>query len=58
MTLGHDELRALAAMGPSAHHLDARVLAGRVAQLPQSVRVGASLAIETFRPRRPGPASA
>ncbi|MEA2141180.1 MAG: rRNA (guanine745-N1)-methyltransferase [Solirubrobacteraceae bacterium] len=58
MTLDHDELHALVAMGPSAHHLDSRLLAGRIAQLPPRVRVGASLAIETFRARRPGPASA
>jgi 23S rRNA (guanine745-N1)-methyltransferase len=58
MTLDHDELHALVAMGPSAHHIDASMLAGRIAQLPQKVRVGASLAIETFRTRRLGPSSA
>jgi 23S rRNA (guanine745-N1)-methyltransferase len=49
MTLDHDELRALVAMGPSAHHLDSQLLAERIAKLPRSVRVGASVAIETFR---------
>jgi 23S rRNA (guanine745-N1)-methyltransferase len=58
MTLDHEELYALAAMGPSAHHLDPRLLAERIARLPQGFRVGASLAIETFRPTRAGPASA
>jgi 23S rRNA (guanine745-N1)-methyltransferase len=49
MTLDHDQLRALVAMGPSAHHVDSRLLDERIAKLPRSVRVGASLAIETFR---------
>jgi 23S rRNA (guanine745-N1)-methyltransferase len=49
MTLDHDELHALVAMGPSAHHLDSQLLAGRIAKLPRSVRAVASVAIETFR---------
>jgi 23S rRNA (guanine745-N1)-methyltransferase len=49
MTLRQDELHALVAMGPSAHHLDSHLLAERIAKLPRSVRVCASVAIETFR---------
>lgn len=51
MTLDHDQLQALVAMGPSAHHVDSRLLDERIAKLPRNVRVGASLAIETFRAR-------
>lgn len=58
MTLERDELHTLIAMGPSAHHLDARLLAERVAQLPRSVSAGASLVVETFRPSRGISASA
>jgi 23S rRNA (guanine745-N1)-methyltransferase len=49
MTLDHEQLRALVAMGPSARHLQPRQVAERLARLPQSMRVGASLLIETFR---------
>ena len=49
MTLDHEQLRALIAMGPSAHHLQPRQVAERLARLPQRMRVGASLLIETFR---------
>jgi 23S rRNA (guanine745-N1)-methyltransferase len=49
MTLGHDELRALIAMGPSAHHIGAQELERRVAGLEPRVAASASLVIETFR---------
>jgi 23S rRNA (guanine745-N1)-methyltransferase len=58
MTLDRDELHALIAMGPSAHHLDARLLAERIAQVPHSRPVGASLVIETFQASRQAPVSA
>jgi 23S rRNA (guanine745-N1)-methyltransferase len=50
MTLGHQELHSLIAMGPSAHHVDSLLLAERIAQMPASVTVSASLVVETFRP--------
>lgn len=49
MTLDHEDLRALVAMGPSAHHVDAQALDERIARLAPRMRVGASLVIETFR---------
>ena len=58
MTLDHEQLRALVAMGPSARHLQPRQVAERLARLPQSMRVGASLLIETFRPSGAAGASA
>jgi 23S rRNA (guanine745-N1)-methyltransferase len=53
--LDHAEVRAVVAMGPSADHLAADVLAGRVATLPARVEVTSSVRVRTFRPRRDRP---
>ncbi|HEY7933862.1 MAG TPA: methyltransferase domain-containing protein [Solirubrobacteraceae bacterium] len=50
MTLSHAEIRALIAMGPSAHHLNAEEIEGHLAELPDAVAVGASVIIQTYRP--------
>ncbi|HEY5197893.1 MAG TPA: methyltransferase domain-containing protein [Solirubrobacteraceae bacterium] len=52
MTLDHAGVRALAGMGPSAHHIDRAVLDERVAGLPAEVRVTAEFVVQTFG-RRP-----
>jgi len=50
MTLDHADVSAIVAMGPSAHHADAGVLASRIAGLPEPVRVTASVTISVYRP--------
>lgn len=47
MALGHADVRALVAMGPSAHHLPGDI-DGRIARLPDPVQVTASVAVDTF----------
>jgi 23S rRNA (guanine745-N1)-methyltransferase len=54
-TLGHGDVRAVVAMGPSADHLAADHLAVRVASLPDRVEVTSSVRLRTFRPRRDRP---
>jgi 23S rRNA (guanine745-N1)-methyltransferase len=49
MTLGHDDVEALIAMGPSAHHVNADDVRRRVAELPGDLRVTASVTVQTFR---------
>jgi 23S rRNA (guanine745-N1)-methyltransferase len=49
MTLTHEDVQALVAMGPSAHHLDADVVRRQLACLPDAIRVTASVNVETFR---------
>jgi 23S rRNA (guanine745-N1)-methyltransferase len=49
MVLHHHDLEALIGMGPSAHHLDADDLRHRVAHLPATLRVTASVVVQTFR---------
>jgi 23S rRNA (guanine745-N1)-methyltransferase len=49
LALDRDEVRALVAMGPSAHHLTAEELGERIARLAQKTSVGASVVIESFR---------
>ena len=49
LTLGHADVRALVAMGPSAHHISADDLDQRIAQLSDRVAVTASVSVETFR---------
>jgi 23S rRNA (guanine745-N1)-methyltransferase len=49
MRLTHADVRALVAMGPTAHHLAADDLDRRVARLPEPVEVTASVRVETFR---------
>lgn len=48
LSLSHDEVLALVGMGPSAWHVDAAALRGRVAALPTPVRVTASVTVTTF----------
>lgn len=51
MTLDRAGVAAVAGMGPSAHHIEAAVLAERVARLPEEVRVSAAVVVQTFRAR-------
>jgi 23S rRNA (guanine745-N1)-methyltransferase len=51
LALGPDDVRALVAMGPSAHHVVPQVLDARVAALPARLRVGASVVVEVLRRR-------
>ena len=43
---------ALAAMGPSAHHVQAEELAGRLAALGEVIEVTLSVVASTYAPRR------
>jgi 23S rRNA (guanine745-N1)-methyltransferase len=52
MELNHDDVGAVAAMGPSAWHADPDALATAIAALPDSVRVEASVTVGVYRPRR------
>lgn len=49
LALGHPALADLVAMGPTGHHLDAAVIAERVAALPETVAVTLSVDVTTFR---------
>jgi 23S rRNA (guanine745-N1)-methyltransferase len=51
MRLGHQEVVALAGMGPSSWHTDPDRLAGRVAALPDPVEVTAACQFTVWRPR-------
>jgi 23S rRNA (guanine745-N1)-methyltransferase len=51
LLLGRDDVRALAGMGPSAHHLDSGELERRLAAVPDPVGVGASVTVSVFRRR-------
>lgn len=51
LSLPHADAVAAAAMGPSAHHLDAADLARRVAALPDPVTITASVVVSRYRPR-------
>lgn len=53
LTLLPDDVHALIAMGPSAHHLDPDDLRERILALPPETRVNASFVVETFRHTRP-----
>ena len=48
MALGHSDVEALVAMGPSAHHLGAEDIRRAIAKLPAEVGVTASVSVETF----------
>jgi 23S rRNA (guanine745-N1)-methyltransferase len=48
MTLDHAGVRAVAAMGPSAHHIDRDTLGQRISGLPDEVRVTGSVIVQTF----------
>jgi 23S rRNA (guanine745-N1)-methyltransferase len=49
LVLGHADLAALVAMGPSARHLDERQVAERVAALPDPLSVTLSVTVATYR---------
>ena len=49
LRLGHPELTDLVAMGPSARHIEAQVLAGRVAALPAPVTVTVDVEVRSYR---------
>ncbi len=49
LELRHPDIEALAAMGPSAHHVSPGDLRARLAGLPPSSTVTASVVVETFR---------
>jgi 23S rRNA (guanine745-N1)-methyltransferase len=51
LTLPRADAVAAAAMGPSAHHLDAADLADRAGALPDPVRVTASVVLTRYRAR-------
>ena len=51
MTLHHDEVEELVAMGPSAWHTDGDSLRDRVAGLPEPVVVEACVVVSVYRPR-------
>jgi 23S rRNA (guanine745-N1)-methyltransferase len=51
LELDATDARAVAQMGPSAHHLDARALEERLAVLGEPVRVGVSVRVSVFRRR-------
>lgn len=49
MTLGHEDIQALTAMGPNAHHVSADDVCQRLAHVADDLRVTASVIVETFR---------
>lgn len=51
LKLSHREVDTLVRMGPSARHLDAAVLDGRIATLPEPVEVTVSVTMAALRPR-------
>ena len=51
MSLSHEAIESLAAMGPSAFHTDRAALAARVAGLPSPASVTASVVVAGYRPR-------
>jgi 23S rRNA (guanine745-N1)-methyltransferase len=48
LPLGHAEVAAVVAMGPSARHIPADALASRIGALPQSIAVTVELRIQVF----------
>ncbi|HEY3501906.1 MAG TPA: 23S rRNA methyltransferase [Actinocatenispora sp.] len=52
MRLDHAEVGTVVGMGPSARHLGAEALAGRIAGLPERVEVTASVTVAAYRPQR------
>jgi 23S rRNA (guanine745-N1)-methyltransferase len=51
MELNHDDVGTLVGMGPTAWHADPTVLADRIAALPVSIRVTASVVVAMYRLR-------
>ena len=51
LTLAPAETAALAAMGPSAHHVKAEALAGRLAPLGEAVEITLSVRASIYRPK-------
>jgi 23S rRNA (guanine745-N1)-methyltransferase len=52
LSLGHEDVRALASMGPSAHHIDAATLTDRIRALPRRVTVTVSVDLAVYRAAR------
>ena len=50
LSLTHADVRALVAMGPSAHHIDERDLAERIAQLAEPFAVEFGVHVSSYRP--------
>jgi 23S rRNA (guanine745-N1)-methyltransferase len=51
LALGHEDVRRLVAMGPSAHHTDRETVRRRVAELPEPVAATLSVRVAAFRRR-------
>ncbi len=51
LSLGHSDISALVAMGPSARHIAPEVMAGRIAALPSPVTVSADFEVRAYRAR-------
>lgn len=51
MTLGHADIEALVAMGPSAWHTDPAERQGRIRGLPKELPVTACFTVSAYRPR-------
>jgi 23S rRNA (guanine745-N1)-methyltransferase len=49
MELGHSDVEALVAMGPSAHHLESEAARRRIASLPEPASVTASVTVARYR---------
>lgn len=49
LTLDHPDVQAVVAMGPSAWHVDADELAGKIRMLPQPVSVTAAVTLSVYR---------
>ena len=52
LTVSHPDAVRLAAMGPSAFHLDPAELADRVSRLPEPVSTRLAVRVATYQPRR------
>ena len=50
VTLSRDQVRAVAQMGPSAHHLTAEAIEERVGRLPSTTETSVAVDISVFRP--------
>jgi hypothetical protein len=51
MPLGHPDIDALVAMGPSAWHSDRNAMRPRIAALPEPFEVPVSVALSVYEPR-------
>jgi 23S rRNA (guanine745-N1)-methyltransferase len=57
IALGHEEVHAVMAMGPSARHLSADDLDRAIARLPESTEVTVAVEVSLHRSQRSGPAT-